>query len=116
MAYGAKTYTINSSNFSPGAYSGTWTTDVKMNGRRTESSVHLTSGVNTIRIYAVDPTFVLQKLVVSEDSVKTSHFGPGESYYVGKNVGGKTALPLGTVKSRIFFARKKLQAQFKDYR
>ena len=84
--------TINSSNFSPGAYSGTWTTDVKMNGRRTESSVHLTSGVNTIRIYAVDPTFVLQKLVVSEDSVKTSHFGPGESYYVGKNVGGKTAL------------------------
>ncbi len=84
--------TINSSNFSPGAYSGTWTTDVKMNGRRTEGDVHLTSGVNTLRIYAVDPTFVLQKLVVSEASVKTSHFGPGESYYVGKNVSEKTAL------------------------
>ncbi len=84
--------TINSSNFSPGAYSGTWTTDVKMNGRRTEGDVHLTSGVNTLRIYAVDPTFVLQKLVVSEASVNTSHFGPGESYYVGKNVSEKTAL------------------------
>lgn len=84
--------TINSSNFVPGAYSGTWTTDVKMNGRRTESDVHLSSGVNTIRVYAVDPTFVLQKLVVSEASVKTSHFGPGESYYAGKSVAGKTAL------------------------
>lgn len=84
--------TINSSSFSPGAYSGTWTTDVKMNGRHTESKIHLSGGVNTIRIYAVDPTFVLQKLVISEDSVKTSHFGPGESYYAGKNVSGKTAL------------------------
>lgn len=84
--------TINSSTFSPGAYSGTWTADVEKNGRQTERNVHLVSGVNTIRIYAVDPTLVLQKLVVSEDSVQTSHFGPGESYYAGKNISGKTAL------------------------
>lgn len=84
--------TIDSSSFASGEYSGSWTNDVEMNGRKTESSVHLESGVNTIRIYAVDPTFVLQKLVVSENSVKASHFGPGESYYAGKNISGKTAL------------------------
>ncbi len=84
--------TIKSSNFAPGEYSGSWTTDVKANGRRTESDIHLTAGVNTIRIYAVDPTLLLQKLVVSEASVKTSHLGPDESYYVGKNSSGKTAL------------------------
>lgn len=84
--------TINSKNYSPGAYSGTWTTDVKANGRLTETDIQLAAGVNTIRVYAIDPTFVLQKLVVSEKSVSISHFGPGESYYIGKNISGKTAL------------------------
>lgn len=84
--------TINSNEYISGSYSGTWTKDVSANGRKTETSVVLDKGVNTIRIYALDPAFVLQKLVVSEDSVLTSHFGPGESYYVGKPATGKTAL------------------------
>ena len=31
-------------------------------------------------------------------------------------IADRTNLPLGTVKSRIFFGRKKLQARFADYR
>lgn len=85
-------HTINSTNYSPGAYSGTWTTDVKENGRKTVSDIRLDAGTNTIRIYAVDPTLVLQKLVVSEEEILTSHFGPSESYYAGKTIGPKTAL------------------------
>ena len=36
--------------------------------------------------------------------------------YKYNEIAERMGLPLGTVKSRIFFARKKLQAQFKDYR
>ena len=36
--------------------------------------------------------------------------------YKYNEIAEKMNLPLGTVKSRIFFARKKLQAQFADYR
>ena len=36
--------------------------------------------------------------------------------YKYEEIADKMQLPLGTVKSRIFFARKKLQAQFADYR
>lgn len=36
--------------------------------------------------------------------------------YKYNEIAEKMNLPLGTVKSRIFFARKKLQAQFTDYR
>ena len=36
--------------------------------------------------------------------------------YKYNEIADKMGLPLGTVKSRIFFARKKLQARFADYR
>jgi len=36
--------------------------------------------------------------------------------YKYNEIAERMGLPLGTVKSRIFFARKKLQAQLKDYR
>ena len=36
--------------------------------------------------------------------------------YKYEEIAEEMSLPLGTVKSRIFFARKKLQAQFADYR
>ena len=77
---------INENNYEAGAYSGTWTTDVKANGRSTESELTLRAGINTIQYYAADPGFVLQKAVVSKESIKNSHFGPKESYYVGKTV------------------------------
>ncbi|MDO5395114.1 MAG: sigma factor-like helix-turn-helix DNA-binding protein, partial [Bacteroidales bacterium] len=36
--------------------------------------------------------------------------------YKYNEIADRMHLPLGTVKSRIFFARKKLQARFADYR
>ena len=36
--------------------------------------------------------------------------------YKYNEIAEKMNLPLGTVKSRIFFARKKLQVRFADYR
>lgn len=44
---------------------------------------------------------------------------PFSMFVIGYNyneIAGKMGLPLGTVKSRIFFARKKLQARLADYR
>lgn len=70
------------SDYQSGEYSGTWADDVSASGRKTVSDIQLAAGTNTIRVYAVDPTLVLQKLVVSEEDVLTSHFGPRESYYV----------------------------------
>ena len=69
-----------------GGTSNDWSNTVKANGHKKEVTVSLKEGVNTIRYYAVDPAVVLQKLVISEQSVKSSHLGPQESYYVGKTV------------------------------
>lgn len=69
-------------DFQSGEYSGSWAGDVSASGRKTVTDIDLTEGTNTIRIYAVDPTLVLQKLVVSEEDVLTSHLGPAESYFV----------------------------------
>lgn len=69
-----------------GGTSSDWSNTVKANGHKKETTVSLKKGVNAIRYYAVDPAVVLQKLIVSKESVKTSHLGPQESYYVGKTV------------------------------
>ena len=79
-----KLNTVDPATFKAGEYSGSWAKDVEANGRKTQSEVVLNAGVNTIRIYAMDPAFVLQKLVVSEAPVAASHLGPEESYYIGK--------------------------------
>lgn len=79
-----KINTVDPATFKAGEYSGSWASDVKENGRKTQSEVTLKAGVNKIRIYAMDPAFVLQKLVISEEPVAASHLGPEESYYVGK--------------------------------
>lgn len=84
--------TVDPATFLAGEYSGSWANDVKENGRKQESDISLRAGVNTIRIYAPDPAFLLQKLVVSEDSVKASNAGPSESYYVGKESSDPKAL------------------------
>lgn len=86
-----KINTIDSKTYVPGTYNCAWPDDVKNNGRKTESTLSLKEGVNTIRIYAADPGFVLQKLVVSQESVQSSFLGPKESYYVGKKLTEKTA-------------------------
>ena len=63
--------TVDADTFLAGEYSGSWANDVKVNGRKQENNIHLNAGVNTIRIYSDDPAFLLQKLVVSEKSVKS---------------------------------------------
>ena len=48
-----------------------------------------------------------------------SHFIPFEMYLSGfkyREIAKKLNLPLGTVKSRIFFTRQKLQEELKDFR
>ena len=86
-----KINTIDSKRYVPGTYNCEWPNDVKNNGRKNEITMALKEGVNTIRIYAADPAFVLQKLVVSKESVKSSFLGPEESYYTGKKLSAKTA-------------------------
>lgn len=83
---GAATKVVNmlNSDFAAGEYSGSWAADVSGNGRKKSTQVQLRQGINTIRVYAIDPTFVMQKLVISEEGVLASHLGPEESYYVGK--------------------------------
>lgn len=76
--------TVDESTFRAGEYSGSWQYDVQNSGRTKETTITLNKGENTIRVYAMDASFLLQKLVVSKKSVLKSHFGPRESYYVGK--------------------------------
>ena len=67
----------------------TWSNGVRDNIRTiTESLGNLSEGVHTIKIYAVDPAIVLEKLIIypSTKTLKKSYLGPEESYYVGKNV------------------------------
>lgn len=67
----------------------TWSNGVRDNIRTiTESLGNLSEGVHTIKIYAVDPAIVLEKLIMypSSKTLKKSYLGPEESYYVGKNV------------------------------
>ncbi len=63
-----------------------WAAGVLDNIRRHGSSVVCRSGLNKLRIYAVSPGFVLEKLVIYPEGKKPpeSYLGPTESYYVGK--------------------------------
>lgn len=63
-----------------------WAAGVLNNIRRYSSRIDCSSGLNTVRIYAVSPGFVLEKLVIFLAGTKPpeSYLGPTESYYVGK--------------------------------
>lgn len=65
---------------------GDWAIGVLDNIRRKRCEVTLNSGLNTIRIYAVTPGFVLEKLVIhpAGQPPAESYLGPTESYFVGK--------------------------------
>jgi hypothetical protein len=80
---------INIVNTLPEGYrvdDSNWAAGVLDNIRRHVSTINCKEGVNTLRIYAVSPGFVLEKLVISPEGKKpaTSYLGPTETYYVGK--------------------------------
>ncbi|MBD3919470.1 glycosyl hydrolase 115 family protein [Paenibacillus sp. PR3] len=68
-------------------YNRDWATGVLDNIRRHISQIVCQEGRNQLRIYAVSPGFVLEKLVIYPVGKKpaASYLGPTESYYVGKS-------------------------------
>jgi hypothetical protein len=69
-----------------GDHSINWGAGVLDNIRRHASEVTCNAGLNKLRIYAVSPAFVLEKLVIypAGKEPAESYLGPPESYYVGK--------------------------------
>ena len=85
-------------SYEPGGGEASWAYGV-MNNTRLVTTEHgsLTAGLHTLRIYAADPSVVIQKIVIAPASAKQttlssapqtyhfmdSYFGPPESYYAG---------------------------------
>jgi hypothetical protein len=59
-----------------------WSMGVLSNTRRTDVVLTLEEGVNEIDIFALDPNFVLQKIVIVEEEQKLlrSYFGPKSTF------------------------------------
>lgn len=81
---------INIVNIIPEEYivgeSDNWGVDVLNNIHRYCHRIECKAGLNTLRIYAVSPGYVLEKLVIYPEGKKpaASYLGPTETYYVGK--------------------------------
>ena len=85
---------------------------------KTEDLYHLNisqdSGINTPEgSYAVKEISVVLNSFSDDYRIPFTMFVAGYKY---NEIADKLNLPLGTVKSRIFFARKKLREELKDYR
>lgn len=63
-----------------------WAEDVLNNIRKHSSRIQCNKGLNTLRIYAGSPGFVLEKLVIYPNAkkIEDSYLGPTETYYIGK--------------------------------
>lgn len=63
-----------------------WGADVIDNIHKQQVKINLEEGLNKLRIYAVSPAFVLEKLVIYPEGKKPadSYLGPKETYYVGR--------------------------------
>ena len=59
-----------------------WSLGVLENTRLTDVTLNLNEGVNEINIFALDPNFVLQKLVIfkAEEGPARSYLGPKETF------------------------------------
>ncbi|MDD5936319.1 MAG: glycosyl hydrolase 115 family protein [Clostridiales bacterium] len=64
-----------------------WGQGVLNNIRRNACSERCKAGLNTLRIYAISPGFVLEKIVIYKKGIKPaeSYLGPTESYYVSRS-------------------------------
>lgn len=65
-------------------YSMSWEKAVLDNIHTMTTTHALTKGLHTIRFYGMDAGVVLQKLVLSQEPLPSSYFGPVESYYTGQ--------------------------------
>lgn len=63
-----------------------WAENVLNNIRKHRISISCNKGLNTVRIYAGSPGFVLEKLLIypKGKKVEDSYLGPSETYYLGK--------------------------------
>jgi hypothetical protein len=70
-----------------GDHNHQWAAGVLDNIRRHSSEISCNEGTNKIRIYAVSPGFVLEKLVIypTGKNPLESYLGPTETYYIGKD-------------------------------
>ena len=59
-----------------------WSSGVLQNKREIDVTVTLNAGVNDIDVFALDPNFVLQKLVIfkAEEYPARSYLGPEETF------------------------------------
>ncbi|MNC60463.1 hypothetical protein D3C75_1103440 [compost metagenome] len=64
-----------------------WVSAVKDNIRIYSSEVSCKQGVNSLRIYAVSPTLVLERIVLypAASQLAPSYLGPTESFYIQEN-------------------------------
>lgn len=65
---------------------GDWARGVLNHIRKHVTQIHCKSGLNTLRIFAGSPGFVLEKLVIYREGHKPadSYLGPEETFYTGK--------------------------------
>lgn len=63
-----------------------WEEGVLENIRITRGVVECEAGLNTLRVYACSPGFVLERIVIFKISKKPaeSYLGPAETYYIGR--------------------------------
>lgn len=65
---------------------GNWASGVLNHIRKYRTKINCQEGLNKLKIYAVSPGFVLEKLVIYPEGKQPadSYLGPTETYYVGK--------------------------------
>lgn len=84
----------------------------------TEDLYHLNSSQES-GLETPEDSYAAQEISVAINGFSDEYKIPFSMYLAGYKYGEiaeKMSLPLGTVKSRIFFARKRLQGMLKDYR
>lgn len=59
-----------------------WCEGVAINAHVTDTKIAITEGVHSLRIYGIDPGFVLQKIVLFQGELPKSYLGPSESYRI----------------------------------